>query len=267
MTDAGPRPAGSHGCFRHEAWFYDGDDEFAAGATAFVREGLEADESVLVVVRADKIDRLRSELNGHDVSRVLFADMAELGANPARLIPTWTRFVERRPPGRSPLRGIGEPIWPRRTPAELVESHRHEELLNLAFADTPDFWLRCPYDVGALDPAVIDRARRTHPLLRDQDGPRVSVDYAGIDAASNLSSEPLPPPAASRRELDVGLDDAVGPASLRGRLRRAGGLRRGPHRGVRARPERTGVEQHHARRGPRNARRVGRRRRPHGRGT
>jgi prepilin-type processing-associated H-X9-DG protein len=35
------------------------------------------------------------------------------------------------------LRGAGEPIWPERRPAELVECQRHESLLNVAFADGP----------------------------------------------------------------------------------------------------------------------------------
>ena len=83
--------------FRHEALFYAGEDEFLAGTVPFIVDGVERDEPVLVVVNAPKIAALRHALNGaaHDVR---FADMAEIGRNPARIIPAWREFVnaERR---------------------------------------------------------------------------------------------------------------------------------------------------------------------------
>ena len=95
--------------FRHEAFLYAGRDEFLDGTAAFIRDGLAAGEPTLVVVSAEKIALLRAEL-GADAEQVQFADMAEVGRNPARIIPAWRDFVgERSDPGR-PLRGIGEPI-------------------------------------------------------------------------------------------------------------------------------------------------------------
>ena len=69
--------------FRHEALFYAGEEEFLAGTGAFVRDGLESDEPILVVLSAPKIEALRSEL-GAQSERVHFADMAAVGRNPAR---------------------------------------------------------------------------------------------------------------------------------------------------------------------------------------
>jgi MEDS: MEthanogen/methylotroph, DcmR Sensory domain len=63
-----------------------------------------------------------------------------VAANPARIIPAWRDFVA-SVDGRGHARGIGEPIWAERTPAELVECQRHETLLNLAFAGVPAWWL------------------------------------------------------------------------------------------------------------------------------
>src|SRR5436309_8731319 len=144
-----------NGAFRHEAFFYAGAEEFLEGTLDFVREGLTAGEPVLVFVDADKIRRLRAELNGNGSDDgVLFADMAEVGRNPARIIPAWRDFLAAH--GAKPVRGIGEPIWPGRTPDEVVEAQRHEALLNLAFADTPGMWLLCPYDTSGLGPDVID---------------------------------------------------------------------------------------------------------------
>ncbi len=122
--------------FRHEAFFYADGDEFLAGTASFVRDGLEADEPTLVVLGARKIDVLRSELSG-DADRVFFADMDEVGANPARIIPAWREFVDRYSRAGFGVRGIGEPISAKRSAAELVECQRHESRLNLAFADTP----------------------------------------------------------------------------------------------------------------------------------
>src|SRR5207244_6913294 len=121
---------------------------------------------VLVVAGSEKLDRLRAALDGR-ASHVLFADMAEVGTNPARIISSWKRFLaEHGTAGRQP-RGIGEPIWRGRTDAELVECQRHESLLNLAFAGAPAWALMCPYDTETLDDAVVDEARRSHPYVVD----------------------------------------------------------------------------------------------------
>ena len=121
--------------FRHEAFFYTGPDQFLDRATTFLLDGLEADEPALVMVGRTKIDDLRTALNG-DADRVFFADMSVVGENPARIIPAWEGFVTRHAGSATALRGIGEPIWPGRTPAELDECHFHESLLNVAFGDT-----------------------------------------------------------------------------------------------------------------------------------
>ena len=125
---------------------------------------LAGDEPTLVVVDAAKVAALRAEL-GADADRVHFADMAEVGRNPARIIPRWRGFVDEHLRPDRPVRGIGEPIWAGRSPAELVECQAHETLLNYAFADSPAWSLLCPYDTAALPPAVVDEARRSHPFV------------------------------------------------------------------------------------------------------
>src|SRR3954463_9301722 len=105
--------------------FYAGEREFLDGTVPFIREGVAAGESILVVVSAEKIELLRAHLNG-EAEHVRFADMAEVGANPPRIIPAGGEFVEAGvAPGRA-LRGIGDPTSPERDPAELIECHRHE---------------------------------------------------------------------------------------------------------------------------------------------
>jgi anti-sigma regulatory factor (Ser/Thr protein kinase) len=132
--------------------------------------------------------------------------MADVGSNPARIIPAWREFVSEHAAPGVPVRGIGEPIHPQRSAVELVECHRHEALLNLAFADTPAFWLLCPYDTETLDPAVVETARRTHPAVVEDGRPCGSALFEGLDVVAAPFADPLPDPPADAEELEVDLD-------------------------------------------------------------
>ena len=181
------------GAFRHEALLYTGHDGFLAGTLPFIRAGVQAGEPVLAMVTPTKIDLLREALNGES-DGVHFADMHEVGSNPARIIPAWRRFVDdHAAPGRS-VRGLGEPIWANRSPAELIECQRHESLLNLAFAEGCAMRLLCPYDTDALDEAVIAEAHRSHPVIVQNGAERESDCYHGIDVVSAPFVDPLSAP-------------------------------------------------------------------------
>jgi anti-sigma regulatory factor (Ser/Thr protein kinase) len=189
--------------YRHEAFFYAGSDDFMRGVVGFIQDAVASDEPILVVIGAAKIADVRHELNG-DASRVSFADMGEIGTNPARIIPAWHQFLqENQAPGRR-LRGIGEPIWPGRDPDELDECERHEALLNIAF-DEPEFWLLCPYDTLGLEPAVIEKARRNHRFVRENGVSRTSGDFPGAEVLAAPFEKPLPDPPwhAARLEFDA----------------------------------------------------------------
>jgi anti-sigma regulatory factor (Ser/Thr protein kinase) len=188
--------------FHHEALLYSGADDFAQRSAAFVREGLEAREVVLVAVDRPKLELLRARL-GRDAESVTFVDMGDVGRNPARIIPVWRSFVDTQlARGRRP-RGIGEPAWPGRSGAELAECRRHESLLNLAFADGPAWALLCPYDAEGLDPAVLEDARCTHPVVADGRGRTASPCFEGDGAARQPFDEALPEPAGEPLELTV----------------------------------------------------------------
>ena len=188
--------------FSHEALLYAGQDEFAGAALAFLRSGLQAGEPMLVVVRGSKIAMLRAEL-GADADRVQFADMEEIGTNPARIIPAWRDFVDAQPPGHA-FRGIGEPIWAGRSPAELAECQRHEALLNLAFVDSGRWRLLCPYDTTTLPSDVLDEAHRSHPVILDRDDERPSSGYRGLEALAAPFDWPLADPPLTTEQLAFG---------------------------------------------------------------
>ena len=122
-----PRAGAGRG-FRHDALFYDHDDQFVEHVAQFVREGVQSREPVLVVVQAPKIARLRGALDDV-VDHVQFADMADVGANPARIIPAWVAFIEQHGQDTR-VRGVGEPLYVERLAAERAECHVHEALLN-----------------------------------------------------------------------------------------------------------------------------------------
>jgi anti-sigma regulatory factor (Ser/Thr protein kinase) len=186
--------------FRHEALLYAGGDGFLAATVPWLREAAGAGEPTLVVVSAAKIACLREAL-GADAANISFADMDEVGANPARIIPAWRAFVDEHAGSGRRLRGIGEPVYPERGAAELVECQRHEALLNLAFEGAEDFWLLCPYDTEALHPAVVEQAHHSHPVLMDRGASRESVAYAGLEAIEAPFAAPLPAPPSDADEI------------------------------------------------------------------
>jgi anti-sigma regulatory factor (Ser/Thr protein kinase) len=196
--------------FCHEALLYRGEAGFLAGTVPFLRDGLEGDEPMLVVVGAPKISALRAEL-GRGADRIHFADMAEVGHNPARIIPAWRDFLDGNGGGSRPVRGIGEPIWAGRGPAELVECQRHETLLNVAFAGSGTWSLLCPYDVDALDAAVIDEAQRSHPYIVEGGARHSSGTCRDLDTMAAPFDVELPPPPADAPPFAF-----RGPASLTG---------------------------------------------------
>jgi anti-sigma regulatory factor (Ser/Thr protein kinase) len=176
--------------FRHAGFFYRTEAEYADTVAGFLRGGLARDEPVFAAVPPGKVSLLKDAL-GADARHARFADMTEMGRNPAWIIPAVLAFTERHA-GRH-VRYVGEPIWDTRGPAELREATRHEALINLAFAGA-DADILCPYDTVRLDPAVIADAGRTHPLLLPAGSPGIVPGYAAPFEIPSTCSSPLPAP-------------------------------------------------------------------------
>jgi anti-sigma regulatory factor (Ser/Thr protein kinase) len=199
--------------FRHEALLYAGWADFVAGTVPFIRDGVRAGEPVLVVESVDKIQMLRVAL-GDEAGAVLFADMAEVGANPARIIPAWRDFVNRHGGTGRRLRGIGEPIWKGRSPDELVECQRHESLLNVAFGHGQPWWLLCPYDTEKLDEPVIDEAHRSHEFVMEGNQVESSAIFRGLEASGAPFDVPLPEPGTAFGQMTFGSNDLAAVRAL-----------------------------------------------------
>ena len=211
----GDKPSGFH----HEALLYAGEEEFLGGTLPFVAAGLEAGEAILVAVGKEKIGLLEEEL-GPEAELVGFTDMAELGRNPARIIPAWQEFLAGPTGEARRVRGIGEPTWPGRSADELIECQHHESLLNLAFEGGPPWPLLCPYDVARLAPEVVEGARRTHPHVIEGGVSHASEAYLAPREGQGPFEGPLE--AAPAGAAAVGFSDSAELSSIREVVTRCG---------------------------------------------
>lgn len=148
---------GSH--FLHEALIYNDSAQFLAGTVPLISTAIESGEPVLVAVNRRNTELLQGEL-GTATEGLSFAEMEDVGRNPARIIPFWSGFLDRQ--GDRSARGIGEPVWPGRDAAEIDECQRHESLLNVAFGAGTSWSLLCPYDAAALPDEVLAAVSHSH---------------------------------------------------------------------------------------------------------
>ena len=213
----------AHRGYRHEALVYRGQAGFLDAVVPFVQDGIRRGQPVMVAVVPARIAALREAL-GSDADDVEFVDMAELGANPARIIPAWRDFIERHSADGEPIRGVGEPIWAGRRHSEIEESQFHEALLNLAVCPDTPLWLLCPYDADAMSEEVIAEAHRSHPAIVDDERYRGSTTYGGAYHVGDLFGRELPPPRGPVRNLVVTGDDGPQVADWVRRWAEASGL-------------------------------------------
>jgi anti-sigma regulatory factor (Ser/Thr protein kinase) len=236
VADDGTKPRGVAGELRHdhpphaegyshEAFFYDGSDQFMDGVLSFVTCALAAREPILVVLSEPKLAALRARLDG-DSANVLFADMGGVGLNPARIIPAWHGFIDACGGRGQRLWGIGEPIWAGRSAAALVECQRHEALLNIAFPDVP-FSLLCPYDLS-LAPTVLERSRRDHPFVRAGAELTRTAEYVPEDSHAAPVDDPLPDPPPGADTLLFSIDNLGDVRALAADVAAMAGLSAGP---------------------------------------
>lgn len=175
----------------HFAMFYRGEREFLDVVLPFVLDGVANSEPVHIALPTQNLILLRDAL-GDDAAVVNWADMAEVGRNPARTFPMFADVIASAPGGKQ-IRSVAEPIWAERTADQYPACVQNEALFNLAFADAPLMTL-CPYDSANLPGEVIADARRTHPLIRQGAAVLPSPDYewreAFQDCNTALSTDP-----------------------------------------------------------------------------
>ena len=176
------------GGIRHVAWLYRTTGEYLSGIRDFVTAGASAGEPVLVAVPSGRLPpgwQLPRENAG---TRSL--DAADLGRNPARLMPAVRAFADEHYGQR--IRVICELAWLGRSGPELAEVTRYEMTVNLAFALT-SITMLCPYDAASLPQSASASACATHPWLRQDGSERTSSDYRrALDGRGEPELAPVP---------------------------------------------------------------------------
>jgi anti-sigma regulatory factor (Ser/Thr protein kinase) len=206
-----PARAPADAGFRHEAVLYRGDRGFLDATVDFVRAGLDCGEPVVVAAIPHKLELLRAVLGTASADQVRFVDLAQVGRNPARIIPMWRDAVDAADGRR--VRGVGEPVWAGRRGPELAEALLHEALLNVAFNGESNLLLRCPYDLAALGQRMATEAGCTHPLLVEGGAETHSAGYRTAGTAAGFGV-PLPDSARWSPET-FQFDGVVGVRRLR----------------------------------------------------
>ncbi|HEX9065372.1 MAG TPA: sensor histidine kinase [Streptosporangiaceae bacterium] len=162
----------------HAAILYDGSGDRAgqdlAWAGAVMRQAAADGYPVHVVVPGGTQGALATA--GGPIASARSDDMAELGRNPARIIPAGLSFLDEHPGQHAFC--LWEPAWPARSAAELHEVTRHEALVNIAFAGQP-MTVACLYDVSRLSRGLLRDARRTHPIVISGGLRQASDSYLG----------------------------------------------------------------------------------------
>jgi anti-sigma regulatory factor (Ser/Thr protein kinase) len=177
--------------FRHEAFFYSDDDEFLQGTVPYLEEGIGAGETVLAVLPEPRMEIVREAL-GRAAGAMEFWSMGNVGRNPARLIPAWRDFLLTCDLNRG-VRGLGEPVSPDRSAAEVEECELHERLFNLAFAQERTLTVMCPYDVSGLGDEILEGAKRSHPVCAHPHGKAVSTRYSLDAPLEGTLAQPICP--------------------------------------------------------------------------
>jgi anti-sigma regulatory factor (Ser/Thr protein kinase) len=151
--------------FAHEGFVYDSEAEVRARVVPFVAEGIQRGEATIVVASETVREVLGEALGADREALAVFADSAGFWQGDGH--QTLVAYLESMGPlleaGR-PWRLVGEPTW-LALPAGGAWS-RFEAVANDAFADYPYYSL-CLHDRRRLSPALVDNARRTHPLVWD----------------------------------------------------------------------------------------------------
>jgi anti-sigma regulatory factor (Ser/Thr protein kinase) len=182
---------------RHLAFFYSGLAEYRSQILRCVRASMARDEPVFIALPGDRALLLGAELDG-EPGELACLDIADMGTNPARIIPELRAFTDKHSGQRVLM--IGESLWPGRPPAEAREAIRHDALINLAFARIPAT-IVCAYDVTGLPPSAISDARYTHPEHLVDGETETAPGHAPTWDIPAGCDRPLPPPPASAETL------------------------------------------------------------------
>jgi hypothetical protein len=150
---------------RHDLLVYDADETFLVHVLGYLVAGLEAGESVSVVVSPSKQALLRRSL-ATEADHISFLDAGEVYVRPEHAMAICDAALPLPSDALDPgVRIYGElPII--RTEAEWPGWITYESVVNQAFSDR-GATLMCGYDARVVPAAFIDQMRRAHRVVHD----------------------------------------------------------------------------------------------------
>jgi anti-sigma regulatory factor (Ser/Thr protein kinase) len=193
---------------QHRALIYGERGRFVDGVGAFVREGLDGGERVLVAMPLEKVGWLRDGLGG-DADAVDVWDAEDLYARHGPMLRALMEYLERHASSaQGRVRVVAEQRLAQRTRADVRAYMRYEAAANVAYRGHAVSVL-CPYDAQALPEGIVQDALRTHPIVLTPGGARCSELFTEPRSfvRERTSVRPPPPDAAGcalERLEDIG---------------------------------------------------------------
>jgi AcrR family transcriptional regulator len=200
----------------HEVFFYSSDQEFAAGLAPLLSDAVERAEGAIAVTTESRIDALRQGL-GRAADQVAFFDATRWYRRPGAALVAWRDALDQQlRSGRPYVRAIGEVEYGSDELA-IRSWGRYESLVNRAFASHP-LWITCAYNTGTVPEAILEEARRTHPVISTGSGRAPSATHFG---AHELGAplEPAEDRADSQERTRVTVSAAGDVVEVRRRVR------------------------------------------------
>ncbi len=170
----------------HQAFLYDGPEQFATTMAPLVRAAAERGDRVVVAVKRPSVEALLAEL-GDTPAGVELHDTREWHPRPVHRLMAIQRAGADLRPGVG-LLALSEPIWSG-SEASRREWARYESTVNVALADMPLHFI-CLYDRSELPQAALDHWLSAHPEV--------------VDGAVACPCATFEPPERLVRELDAG---------------------------------------------------------------
>jgi anti-sigma regulatory factor (Ser/Thr protein kinase) len=186
---------GSKAGLVHDAFLYRAADEYVGAIMTFLRGDGGSRPPALVAVPGRQLALLRTLLDD-GLQPVTFANMDELGRNPARLTAAMRRFVERH--NAAPARLVTEAVRPGSAAALYSEIVLHEAVLDQALAGSAASVL-CAVDATACSPEVLEDMAQTHSHLVTDGERNASPSYDATLAAALFERRlPTVPPSSGQ---------------------------------------------------------------------
>lgn len=190
----------------HDALFFDGTDDLVAATSAFLRDGVEAGDDVVLICTDEHSAAMAAGVDDQD--RIIRLSRADIYDRAPLAVSSYRRFVkERMNLGTSRVRLVGEVDFGRHE-RTWREWGRFESVCNTALAPLP-LWCICAYDADTLPKQVLATAELTHPHVR-RDGHRSDNPFY-VDPAAFMEmttvDEADPVEATAPAFADANVDD------------------------------------------------------------